>query len=133
MTRKERRLYRNGISVKQADELFDKDYAKFIKDVKRRFPEVKSYKKIILTSMIAYNIGMRFTTDGLGRAIKRGRNIKPYLLQYKLAGGRVRKGLIRRRKAELELWNASRGEFIAAADDYKELVAKRIKQAYRSI
>ena len=133
MTRKERRLYRNGISVKQADELFDKDYAKFIKDVKRRFPELKSRKKIILTSMIAYNIGMRFTTDGLGRAIKRGRNIEPYLSQYKLAGGRVRKGLIRRRKAEMVLWNASRGEFIAAADDYKELVQKRISQAYRSI
>lgn len=133
MTKKERRLYRNGISVKQADKLFDKDYAKFIKDVKRRFPEVKSYKKIILTSMIAYNIGMRFTTDGLGRAIKRGRNIEPYLSQYKLAGGRVRRGLIRRRKAEMVLWNSSRGEFIAAADDYKELVAKRIKQAYRSI
>jgi type VI secretion system secreted protein VgrG len=133
MTRKERRLYRNGISVKQADELFDKDYAKFIKDVKRRFPELKSRKKIILTSMIAYNIGMRFTTDGLGRAIKRGRDIEPYLSQYKLAGGRVRKGLVRRRKAELVLWNSSRGEFIAAADDYKELVQKRIRQAYRSI
>jgi type VI secretion system secreted protein VgrG len=133
MTRKERRLYRNGISVKQADELFDKDYAKFIKDVKRRFPELKSRKKIILTSMIAYNIGMRFTTDGLGRAIKRGRNIEPYLSQYKLAGGRVRKGLVRRRKAEMVLWNSSRGEFIAAADDYKELVQKRIRQAYRSI
>jgi type VI secretion system secreted protein VgrG len=133
MTRKERRLYRNGISVKQADELFDKDYSKFIKDVKRRFPELKSRKKIILTSMIAYNIGMRFTTDGLGKAIKRGHNIEPYLSQYKLAGGRVRKGLVRRRKAELVLWNSSRGEFIAAADDYKELVAKRISQAYRSI
>jgi type VI secretion system secreted protein VgrG len=133
MTRKERRLYRNGISVKQADELFDKDYAKFIKDVKRRFPELKSRKKIILTSMIAYNIGMRFTTDGLGRAIKRGRNIEPYLSQYKLAGGRVRRGLVRRRKAEMVLWNSSRGEFIAAADDYKELVQKRIRQAYRSI
>ena len=133
MTKKERRLYRNGISVKQADELFDKDYAKFIKDVKRRFPELKSRKKIILTSMIAYNIGMRFTTDGLGRAIKRGKNIEPYLSQYKLAGGRVRRGLVRRRKAEMVLWNASRGEFIAAAGDYKELVAKRISQAYRSI
>jgi type VI secretion system secreted protein VgrG len=133
MTRKERRLYRNGISVKQADELFDKDYVKFIKDVKRRFPELKSRKKIILTSMIAYNIGMRFTTDGLGRAIKRGRNIEPYLSQYKLAGGRVRRGLVRRRKAEMVLWNSSRGEFIAAADDYKELVAQRIRQAYRSI
>lgn len=133
MTKTERRKYRHGITVEEADRLFDKDYQKFIKDVKRRFPEVKSYKKIILTSMIAYNIGMRFTTDGLGRAIKRGRNIKPYLLQYKLAGGRVRKGLVRRRKAELELWNASRVEFIAAADDYKELVAKRIRQAYRSI
>jgi type VI secretion system secreted protein VgrG len=133
MTRKERRLYRNGISVKQADELFDKDYAKFIKDVKRRFPELKSRKKIILTSMIAYNIGMRFTTDGLGKAIKRGRNIEPYLSQYKLAGGRVRRGLVRRRKAEMVLWNSSRGEFIAAADDYKELVAQRIRQAYRSI
>ena len=133
MTRKERRLYRNGISVKQADELFDKDYAKFIKDVKRRFPELKSRKKIILTSMIAYNIGMRFTTDGLGKAIKRGRNIEPYLSQYKLAGGRVRRGLVRRRKAEMVLWNSSRSEFIAAADDYKELVAKRISQAYRSI
>jgi type VI secretion system secreted protein VgrG len=133
MTKKERRLYRNGITLEEADRLFDKDYQKFIKDVKRRFPEVKSYKKIILTSMIAYNIGMRFTTDGLGRAIKRGRNIEPYLSQYKLAGGRVRRGLVRRRKAELALWNSSRGEFIAAADDYKELVAKRIKQAYRSI
>jgi len=133
MTKKERRLYRNGISVKQADELFDNDYAKFIKDVKRRFPELKSRKKIILTSMIAFNIGMRFTTDGLGKAIKRGRDIEPYLLQYKMAGGRVRKGLIRRRKAELELWNASRGEFIAAADDYKDDVRKKIKQAYQSI
>ena len=133
MTRKERRLYRNGISVKQADELFDKDYAKFIKDVKRRFPELKSRKKIILTSMIAYNIGMRFTTDGLGKAIKRGRDIEPYLSQYKLAGGRVRRGLVRRRKAEMVLWNSSNGEFIAAADDYKELVQKRIRQAYRSI
>jgi type VI secretion system secreted protein VgrG len=133
MTKKERRLYRNGITLKEADRLFDKDYQKFIKDVKRRFPEVKSYKKIILTSMIAYNIGMRFTTDGLGRAIKRGRNIEPYLSQYKLAGGRVRRGLVRRRKAEMVLWNSSRGEFIAAADDYKELVAKRIRQAYRSI
>jgi len=133
MTKKERRLYRNGITLEEADRLFDKDYQKFIKDVKRRFPEVKSYKKIILTSMIAYNIGMRFTTDGLGRAIKRGRNIEPYLSQYKLAGGRVRRGLVRRRKAEMVLWNASRGEFIAAADDYKELVAKRIRQAYRSI
>ena len=133
MTKKERRLYRNGISVKQADELFDKDYAKFIKDVKRRFPELKSRKKIILTSMIAFNIGMRFTTDGLGRAIKRGRDIEPYLLQYKMAGGRVRKGLIRRRKAELELWNASRGEIIAAADDYRDTVRRKIKEAYQSI
>jgi type VI secretion system secreted protein VgrG len=133
MTKKERRLYRNGISVKQADELFDKDYAKFIKDVKRRFPELKSRKKIILTSMIAFNIGMRFTTDGLGRAIKRGRDIEPYLLQYKIAGGRVSRGLARRRKAELELWNASRSEFIAAADDYKDDVRKKIKQAYQSI
>ena len=133
MTKTERRKYRHGITIEEADRLFDKDYQKFIKDVKRRFPEVKSYKKIILTSMIAYNIGMRFTTDGLGRAIKRGRNIEPYLSQYKLAGGRVRRGLIRRRKAEMVLWNSSRGEFIAAADDYKELVAKRIKQAYRSI
>jgi type VI secretion system secreted protein VgrG len=133
MTKKERRLYRNGISVKQADELFDADYAKFIKDVKRRFPELKSRKKIILTSMIAFNIGMRFTTDGLGRAIKRGHDIEPYLLQYKMAGGRVRKGLIHRRKAELELWNASRGEFIAAADDYKEDVRQKIRQAYQSI
>ena len=133
MTKKERRLYRNGITLKEADRLFDKDYQKFIKDVKRRFPELKSRKKIILTSMIAYNIGMRFTTDGLGRAIKHGRNIEPYLSQYKLAGGRVRRGLVRRRKAEMVLWNSSRGEFIAAADDYKELVAKRIKQAYRSI
>jgi type VI secretion system secreted protein VgrG len=133
MTKKERRLYRNGISVKQADELFDNDYAKFIKDVKRRFPELKSRKKIILTSMIAFNIGMRFTTDGLGKAIKRGRDIEPYLLQYKMAGGRVSRGLARRRKAELELWNASRGEFIAAADDYKDDVRKKIKQAYQSI
>ena len=133
MTKKERRLYRNGISVKQADELFDKDYAKFIKDVKRRFPELKSRKKIILTSMIAFNIGMRFTTDGLGKAIKRGRDIEPYLLQYKMAGGRVSRGLARRRKAELELWNSSRSEFIAAADDYKDDVRKKIKQAYQSI
>lgn len=133
MTKKERRLYRNGISVKEADELFDQDYAKFIKDVKRRFPELKSRKKIILTSMIAYNIGMRFATDGLGRAIKRGRDIEPYLLQYKIAGGRVSRGLARRRKAELELWNSSRGEFIAAADDYKDDVRRKIKEAYQSI
>jgi lysozyme len=133
MTKKERRLYRNGITVEKADRLFDQDYQKFIKDVKRRFPEVKSYKKIILTSMIAYNIGMHFTTDGLGKAIKQDRNIKPYLLQYKIAGGRVRKGLVRRRKAELKLWNSSNSEFIAAADDYKDLVAKQIKQAYSSI
>lgn len=133
MTKKERRLYRNGISVKEADELFDKDYAKFIKDVKRRFPELKSRKKIILTSMIAFNIGMRFTTDGLGKAIKRGRDIEPYLLQYKIAGGRVSRGLVRRRKAELELWNSSRGEFIAAAADYKDDVRRKIKEAYQSI
>jgi lysozyme len=133
MTKKERRLYRNGISVKQADELFDKDYAKFIKDVKRRFPELKSRKKIILTSMIAFNIGMRFTTDGLGKAIKRGRDIEPYLLQYKLAGGRVRKGLVRRRKAELELWNSSRNEIIAAADDYRDTVRRKIREAYQNI
>jgi lysozyme len=133
MTKKERRLYRNGISVKQADELFDKDYAKFIKDVKRRFPELKSRKKIILTSMIAFNIGMRFTTDGLGKAIKRGRDIEPYLLQYKLAGGRVRRGLVRRRKAELELWNSSRNEIIAAADDYRDTVRRKIREAYQNI
>jgi len=133
MTKKERRLYRNGISVKQADELFDKDYAKFIKDVKRRFPELKSRKKIILTSMIAYNIGMRFTTDGLGKAIKRGRDIEPYLLQYKIAGGRVSRGLVRRRKAELELWNSSRNEIIAAADDYRDTVRRKIREAYQSI
>ncbi len=128
MTKKERFLYRNGISVKQANEIFDKDYAQFIKDVKRRFPELKSHKKILLTSMIAFNIGMSFTTDGLGKAIKRGRDIEPYLLQYRIAGGRVSRGLIRRRKDELELWNASRGEFIAAADDYKEIVDDRIKR-----
>ncbi len=133
MTKKERRLYRNGISVKQADELFDEDYAKFIKDVKRRFPELKSRKKIILTSMIAFNIGMRFTTDGLGKAIKRGRDIEPYLMQYRNAGGRVSRGLVSRRKAELELWNSSRGEFIAAADEYKDDVRQKIRQAYRSI
>lgn len=133
MTKKERRLYRNGISVKQADELFDEDYAKFIKDVKRRFPELKSRRKIILTSMIAFNIGMRFATDGLGKAIKRGRDIEPYLLQYRNAGGHVSRGLINRRKAELELWNSSRGEFIAAADDYKDDVRQKIRQAYQSI
>jgi lysozyme len=132
-TKTERRKYKNGISIQEADRLFNQDYNKFIKDVKRRFPELKSHKKIILTSMIAYNIGMRFTTDGLGKAIKRGRNIEPYLSQYKLAGGCVRRGLVRRRKAEMVLWNASRVEFIAAADDYKEIVQKRIRQAYRSI
>ena len=133
MTKAERRKYRNGISVKEADELFDADYTKFIKDVKRRFPELKSRKKIILTSMIAFNIGMRFTTDGLGKAIKRGRDIEPYLLQYKIAGGRVSRGLVSRRKAELELWNSSRSEFIAAADDYKDDVRQKIKAAYQSI
>ena len=133
MTKSERRLYRNGISVREADELFDKDYAKFIKDVKRRFPELKSRKKVILTSMIAFNIGMRFATDGLGNAIKRGRDIEPYLLQYKIAGGRVSRGLARRRKAELELWNSSRNEIIAAADDYRDTVRKKIKEAYQSI
>lgn len=133
MTKKERRLYRNGISVKEADELFDEDYSKFIKDVKRRFPELKSRKKILLTSMIAFNIGMRFTTDGLGKAIKRGRDIEPYLLQYKIAGGRVSRGLINRRKAELELWNSSRNEIIAAANEYKDDVRQKIRQAYRSI
>jgi len=133
MTKAERRKYRNGISVKEADELFDKDYAKFIKDVKRRFPELKSRKKVILTSMIAFNIGMRFATDGLGKAIKRGRDIEPYLLQYKIAGGRVSRGLVRRRKAELELWNSSRNEIIAAADDYRDTVRKKIREAYQSI
>ncbi len=133
MTKKERRLYHNGISVKEADELFDEDYSKFIKDVKRRFPELKSRKKILLTSMIAFNIGMRFTTDGLGKAIKRGRDIEPYLLQYKIAGGRVSRGLINRRKAELELWNSSRNEIIAAANEYKDDVRQKIRQAYRSI
>ncbi len=133
MTKKERRLYHNGISVKEADELFDEDYSKFIKDVKRRFPELKSRKKILLTSMIAFNIGMRFTTDGLGKAIKRGRDIEPYLLQYKIAGGSVSRGLINRRKAELELWNSSRNEIIAAADEYKDDVRQKIRQAYRSI
>jgi lysozyme len=133
MTKAEHRKYRNGISVKQADELFDKDYSKFIKDVKRRFPELKSRKKVILTSMIAFNIGMRFTTDGLGKAIKRGRDIEPYLLQYKIAGGRVSRGLARRRKAELELWNSSRNEIIAAADDYRDTVRRKIKEAYQSI
>jgi len=133
MTKEERRKYRHGISVKEADELFDKDYSKFIKDVKRRFPELKSRKKVILTSMIAFNIGMRFTTDGLGKAIKRGRDIEPYLLQYKIAGGRVSRGLVRRRKAELELWNSSRNEIIAAADDYRDTVRRKIKEAYQSI
>lgn len=132
-TKSERRLYRNGISVREADELFDKDYAKFIKDVKRRFPELKSHKKIILTSMIAFNIGMRFTTDGLGRAIKRGRDIEPYLLQYKLASGRVQRGLVKRRKAELELWNSSHNEIIASADDYRDTVRRKIKEAYQNI
>jgi lysozyme len=132
-TKAERSKYRNGISVKEADELFDKDYAKFIKDVKRRFPELKSRKKVILTSMIAFNIGMRFTTDGLGKAIKRGLDIEPYLLQYKMAGGRVSRGLTRRRKAELELWNSSRNEIIAAADDYRDTVRRKIKEAYQSI
>ena len=133
MNKAEHRKYRNGISVKEADELFDKDYAKFIKDVKRRFPELKSRKKVILTSMIAFNIGMRFATDGLGKAIKRGRDIEPYLLQYKIAGGRVSRGLVRRRKAELELWNSSRNEIIAAADDYRDTVRKKIREAYQSI
>ena len=133
MTKAERSKYKKGISVKEADELFDKDYAKFIKDVKRRFPELKSRKKVILTSMIAFNIGMRFTTDGLGKAIKRGRDIEPYLLQYRNAGGRVSRGLVRRRKAELELWNSSRNEIIAAADDYRDTVRRKIKEAYQSI
>jgi lysozyme len=133
MSKAEHHKYRNGISVKQADELFDKDYSKFIKDVKRRFPELKSRKKVILTSMIAFNIGMRFTTDGLGKAIKRGRDIEPYLLQYKIAGGRVSRGLVRRRKAELELWNSSKNEIIAAADDYRDTVRKKIREAYQSI
>lgn len=132
MTRSERRKYRNGISVRKADILFDIDYAKSIREVKRNFPELKS-RKIILTSMIAFNIGMSFATNGLGRAIKRGHDIKPYLLQYINADGRVSRGLVRRRRAELELWNASRGEFIAAADDYKDDVNKKIKQAYQSI
>lgn len=133
MTKEEHRKYRRGISVREADELFDKDYSKFIKDVKRRFPELKSRKKVILTSMIAFNIGMRFATDGLGKAIKRGRDIEPYLLQYKIAGGRVSRGLARRRKAELELWNSSRNEIIAAADDYRDTVRRKIKEAYQSI
>jgi len=133
MSKSEYRKYKNGISVKQADELFDKDYSKFIKDVKRRFPELKSRKKVILTSMIAFNIGMRFTTDGLGKAIKRGRDIEPYLLQYKIAGGRVSRGLVRRRKAELDLWNSSKNEIIAAADDYRDTVRKKILEAYQSI
>jgi lysozyme len=133
MTKSEHRKYRHGISVREADELFDKDYAKFIKDVKRRFPELKSRKKVILTSMIAFNIGMRFASDGLGKAIKRGRDIEPYLLQYKIAGGRVSRGLARRRKAELELWNSSRNEIIAAADDYRDTVRRKIKEAYQSI
>ena len=128
MTKKERWIYRHGISLKEANELFDKDYKKFIKEVKRRFPELKSRKKILVTSMIAYNIGMSFVSDNLGEAIKEGRSIKRHLFKYKMAKGRVLKGLIKRREAELELWNASTDEFIAAADYYKELVDDRIKR-----
>lgn len=128
MSKKERWLYRHGITVEQADRLFDEDYKKFIKDVKRRFPELKSYKKVIVTSMIAYNIGMSFASDNLGDAIKSGKSIKRHLFKYKMAKGRVLKGLVKRREAELELWNASQDEFIAAADYYKELVDSRIKR-----
>ena len=130
MTKKERWLYRHGITVEQADRLFDEDYKQFIKDVKRRFPELKSYKKVIVTSMIAYNIGMSFASDNLGKAIKSGKNIKRHLFKYKMAKGRVLKGLVKRREAELELWNASQDEFIAAADFYKEIVDSRIKSVY---
>jgi GH24 family phage-related lysozyme (muramidase) len=129
----EHHLYSNGISVKQANKLFDIDYAKSIREVKRSFPKLKSHRKIIITSMIAFNIGMNFADRGLGKAIKCGYDIEPYLLQYRNADGRVSKGLIRRRRAELELWNASRCEFIAAADGYKDDVNKKIRQAYQSI
>lgn len=128
MTKKEKKLYRKGITLEQADSLFSKDYSKVIKATKRNFPELTSYKKFIITSMISYNIGTSFSHHRLGKAIKADEDIKPYLLKYKFSKGKILRGLVKRRKAELKLWNASQEEFISYADSYKKIIEKDLKK-----
>lgn len=133
LTKHERRMYKYGITVEKADELFAEDFEQFIQTTKKRFPELTDHKKIMMTAAIAYNIGPSFINDNLGKAIRKGRNIKRHLLRYKFANGRVLKGLLNRRKEELKLWNSSDEEYLKAADDLELIIEEKIKQAYREV
>jgi len=131
LTKQERKMYKRGITVEMADELFNEDFERFIQQTQERFPELDDHKQIMITSAIAFNLGHGFANERLGDAIKKGRNIKNYLLKYKFAKGRVLKGLKKRREEELKLWNLSDDEYLASADYYANIVEQKIKQAYR--
>lgn len=110
ISREEWETYKNGITIDQANELLDRDLARFVSAVRSTVkPEIKQNQFDALVSL-AFNIGVnRFKSSSLvklinGEAGSSYPDKKTAWLAWNRADGKPNAGLTNRRKAELAMF-----------------------------
>jgi len=101
------------ITQEQAEKLLRDDLKGFERCIEDKFgKDWEQYEYDALVSF-AYNLGCNGFGTGLSKALrnKDTENINKYWLMYNKAGGRVLNGLVRRRKAELELFKGTHNKW----------------------
>jgi lysozyme len=101
-----------GITKNKALELLNDDFNKYVKITKQHFPNLKEDTKIVVVTLISYNLGDKFIHQGLGKSIRNNKDIKYNLLQYNKVNGKELSHLTKRRLFEYKLWTSSPYEFI---------------------
>jgi GH24 family phage-related lysozyme (muramidase) len=91
------------ITQKQADDLFDQDIVKYVNPVANtRFGFTPNQNQFDALCSFCYNLGPGIMNDFIGKSANQVASEIPL---YNKSGGVVLEGLVRRRKAEVDLFN----------------------------
>jgi lysozyme len=106
------------ITLEKAIQLFDADLAEFEDGVRDNVRVPLTQPQFDALVSFAYNVGIgNFKSSTLLRLINAGapaRDIQPQFLRWNKAGGKVLKGLTRRRLAEAVLFGPARADELVA-------------------
>lgn len=118
------------ISLKQANELFLKDFNKRYELAKKTFPNLERRKLLVLTAS-SFNLGtgIFLNKNSVVKAIKSGKSIRFALIKYCLVNGKYNQVISNRRKFESMLYEMSDNQVKKHKDKFRATVLKQIKNA----
>lgn len=104
-----RAIYPNGISMIEAEMLLRDDIRKFVADVKRLVKVPLTNNQFCALVSFTYNVGSAaLGSSTLLRYVNKGMfdRAPEQFMRWTKAGGKESRGLVRRRQAEVKLWQS---------------------------